>query len=265
MGRFSGETTWITGASSGIGRALALRMADEGGRLLLSGRREDALREVARACGGEARAAVLPFDLAEVDRLGERVAAARELVGPIDRIVHSGGVSQRSLAVETELSVDRRLMEVDYFGTVALTKELLPGMLERGRGHVVVVSSVLGLIHAPQRSGYSAAKHALHGYFGALRSELHGSGVDITVICPGYVHTDVSRNALTADGSPQGTMDRATRGGLDVDDCARAMARAIARRREEVVIAGPKEHFAVVVHRLWPQLFRYLIRRVAST
>lgn len=263
MGRFDGETTWITGASSGIGRALALQMAGEGGRLLLSGRREQALAEVATACGEGC--AVLPFDLAESDAFGEVVAQAHELVGPIDRIVHSGGVSQRSIAAETDLAVDRRLMEVDHFGTVALTKELLPHFLERGNGHVVVVSSVLGLIHAPLRSGYAAAKHALHGYFGSLRAELHGTGIDISIICPGYVHTDISRNALTADGSPQGTMDRATRGGLDADECARKMASAIVARREEVVIAGAKENFAVLLHRLWPGLFRYLVRRVAST
>lgn len=259
-----GEVIWITGASSGIGEALAHLLARRGARLILSSRREEALRRVRDACAHPERHLVLPLDLGEPETLEAAAARALAHAGRIDVIVHNGGVSQRSRAEETALEVDRRVMEVDYFGAVALTKALLPSMLERGSGRIVVVSSLVGKIATPLRSGYSAAKHALHGFFDSLRAEVHDRGVRVTLVCPGFIRTRLSFDALTGDGTPQGTLDRAQAEGMSPETCARRIARALDRGRDEVLIGG-KEIWAVRLERLFPALFRHLIRRVRVT
>ncbi len=255
---------WITGASSGIGEALAYELADRGARLVLSSRRDEELERVRAACEHPERHDVVTLDLADSESL---VAATREVLerhGHVDVMVHNGGVSQRSLARETDMAVVRRLMEIDYFGTVALTRALLPSMRQRGEGRFVVVSSLVGKVGTPLRSGYSAAKHALHGYFEALRAEEHGSGVRVTMACPGFIRTRVSYNALTADGTPQDTMDRAQEKGMSPEECARKIARAIEKGRAEVLVGG-WEKVAVWAWRFCPPLYRFLIRRMKVT
>ncbi|HRI10109.1 MAG TPA: SDR family NAD(P)-dependent oxidoreductase, partial [Nannocystaceae bacterium] len=184
--------------------------------------------------------------------------------GPVDVLVNNAGLSQRSLALDTDLEVDRRLMTINYLGTVALTKAALPAMIERRAGQVVVVTSLVGKIGSPLRSGYAASKHALHGFFESLRAELHGSGVGVTMVLPGYIRTELPMHALVGDGSAQGRMDRAQLEGMAAERCARKIARAIARRRAEVVIGG-REVAGVYVHRLFPALFRWLLPRVRVT
>ena len=259
-----GEVIWITGASSGIGEALAHLFDRRGARLVLSSRREDELRRVRDRCAHPERHLVLPLDLGEPESLEAAAARALEHFGQVDVMVHNGGLSQRSRAEETALAVDRRIMEVDYFGAVALTKALLPSMLGRGSGRIVVVSSLVGKIGTPLRSGYSAAKHALHGFFDSLRAEVHDRGVRVTLVCPGFIRTEVSIHALTGDGTPQGTLDRAQAEGMSPETCAEKMARALDRGRDEVLIGG-KEVWAVRLNRLAPALFRHLIRRVRVT
>lgn len=258
MARFEGKVVWITGASSGIGEACARAFAREGARLVLSARRRDELERVAERCGGGAR--ILPLDLAE---LGRSEARAREVVaeaGVIDVMVHNGGVSQRSRAIDTALDVDRRLFDVNYFGTVSLTKALLPGMVARHAGHFVVVTSLTGMIGTPLRSSYAASKHALHGFFDSLRAEHHRDGIAVTLVCPGFVQTDVSRNALTGDGSAQGTMDDATAKGITPDACAEGLVEATALRREELYVGG-RERLGVYLKRYAPTLFSRVLRR----
>lgn len=179
-------------------------------------------------------------------------------------MIHNGGVSQRSLARDTTLEVDRKIMETDYFGAVTLTKALLPSMRERGRGRFVVISSLVGKIGSPMRSGYAAAKHALHGFFESLRAEEHDAGIRVTMVCPGFVRTDVSVNALTGDGRPQGTMDRGQARGMSSDECARRIADAVRNDRDEIVIGG-KERFAVLLWRLLPSAYRRVVRRARVT
>lgn len=258
------EIVWITGASSGIGEALAHALDRRGARLVLSSRREEALRRVRDACRHPDRHLVVPLDLAEPESLREAARRVLDEHGAVDVMVHNGGLSQRGLAEETDLAVDRRILEVDYLGAVALTKALLPSMLERGRGRFVVISSLVGKIGTPLRSGYSAAKHALHGFFDSLRAEVHDRGIRVTLVCPGFIRTQVSVNALTADGAPQGTMDRAQARGMGAEACARRIVRAVDRGRDEVLIGG-KEVWAVHLARLAPGLFRRLIRRVRVT
>ncbi len=260
---FQGKTVWITGASSGIGEALAEAFAEKGARLILSARRAEKLRTVRERCQNGQRHRVLPLDLAAPASLEDAAAEALS-AGPVDVLVHNGGISQRALAQDTSLEVDRRIMEVNYFGAVALTKAVLPSMLERGSGHLVVVTSLVGKFGTPQRSAYAASKHALHGFFDALRAEVHASGLRVTLACPGFVRTPLPVHALTGDGTPQGRMDRAQEEGLDPKRCARAILRAVAQSKDEAYIGG-RETWGVYLKRFSPRLFNAVIRRTRVT
>jgi len=259
-----GKVVWITGASSGIGAALARRMAAKGARLVLSARREEKLAEVRAGCENPEAHFVMPLDLTDPEGLEYAAERVLEHFGHVDVMVHNGGVSQRGLARETELAVDRKLMQTDYFGAVALTKALLPSMRQRGEGRFVVISSLVGKFGTPRRSGYSAAKHALHGFFESLAAEEHAAGLRVTMVCPGFIRTQLTYHALMADGSPQGSMDRAQAAGMSPDDCARRIVRAVERERREVLVGG-RERWAVLLKRLAPGLFARLIRRVRVT
>ncbi len=260
----AGKTVWITGASSGIGEALAYELAARGARLVLSARRGAELERVRAACARPDDHLVVPLDLADPATLEAAAREVLERLGPPDVMVHNGGVSQRARAEDTDMAVVRRLLEVDFFGTVALTLHLLPAMVARGSGRLVVVSSLVGKIGTPLRSGYSAAKHALHGWFDSLRAEVHDRGVRVTIVCPGFVRTPLPIHALTGDGTPQGSMDRAQRRGLDPALVARRIARALERGEDELLIAG-KERLAVHLARFFPGLFRKLIRKARVT
>ena len=258
------KVVWVTGASSGIGEALARQLGRRGAQLVLSARRADRLETLRQKIGQPERHAVVPLDLADTAAIPAAGEAALAHAGRIDVMVHNAGISQRSLAVDTALEVDRRLLEVNFFGTVALTKALLPAMLAAGGGRFVVVTSLVGKIGTPVRSGYAASKHALHGFFDSLRAELWDQGIRVTLICPGFIKTELPLHALTGDGSPQGTMDRAQREGYPAERCAARIIRAIERDREEVLIGG-KEIYAVHLKRFLPGLFSRLIRRVRVT
>jgi dehydrogenase/reductase SDR family protein 7B len=261
---WDGKVVWITGASSGIGEALAHAFARRGARLVLSARNEERLLAVQAACNHPERHTVLPLDLADEATLAPAVAAALSRCGQVDVLVHNGGVSQRSLVKNTAVAVDRRIVETNFFGAVILTKALLPSMLARKSGRFVVISSLVGKFGTPLRSGYSASKHALHGFFESLRAETWRDGLRVTLVCPGFIRTAVSLNALTGDGSPQGTLDRAQERGMTPEVCAERIVRAVERGKDEVLVGG-SERFAVYFKRFFPGLFSRLIRRVRVT
>ena len=260
------KTVWITGASSGIGRAAANRWAELGARVILSSRKEEALQEVANQWTEAQRSQsfILPLDLSQSEQLPGKVAEALRWAGTIEVMVHCGGISQRSTVLETNLDVDRRVMEVDYFGTLALTKALLPHFVERKAGQFVVVTSLMGLFSSPLRSGYCGAKHALHGFFESLRAEHHDDGIGVTMVCPGFIHTSISMNAVVGDGSQQGTMDAKTGAGLSPEECAAKMIRAVERRKPEVLI-GRFEIVGAYLKRYAPGLMRRIVRKAAVT
>jgi short-subunit dehydrogenase len=267
MAYFTNKVIWITGASSGIGEALVYTLAHKKGvKLILSSRRKEELERVKGNCPPSVHAnlRVLPLDLAQSDTLKLEVEAAVQFFGQVDILINNGGISQRSLAKDTLLSVDRQVMEIDYFGTIALTKYLLPYFLKRKAGHFVTVSSVMGIIGTPYRSGYSAAKHALHGFFDSLRAELwkEGKSIYVTLICPGWIHTNVTINALTGDGSKLNKMDKTTEHGLTPQLCAEKIIQAIQKRREEVYIGGMKEVFGVYLKRFFPVMFSRAVRKM---
>lgn len=251
------KVVWITGASSGIGKELALQYAASGAVVVLSARNRAKLQEVAEQCKN---AFVLPLDLADSVNFNALVQQVVAQFGHIDILVNNGGNSQRATADDTDIEVARQLMEINYFGPVALTKAVLPIMKKQGSGHIVVVSSIAGKFGFYLRSSYSAAKHALHGFFDSLRLEEERNGIKVTIVCPGKIQTNMSVNALKADGSKHAIMDRSQGEGMPAAECARKMIVAINQNKEEVLIGG-KETLAVKIRRLSPKLFGKIIRK----
>lgn len=258
--KFSGQVVWITGASSGIGEAAARAFAREGARLVLSSRRPVELERVRRACARPDEHVIVPLDLSRGETFPAAVAEVLARCGRIDVLLNNAGVSQRALAADAEPAVERALMEVDYFGPVALTKAVLPAMRARRAGRIVVVSSVMGYVGTPGRSTYAAAKHALHGYFDSLRAEVWREGIGVTLACPGYVKTAVSDNALGPRGNKHGQTDGTHQSGISAEHCATAIVRAVACGREEIYIG--REAYAIYVKRFLPWLFSRIVRRM---
>jgi short-subunit dehydrogenase len=241
---FKGKTVWITGASSGIGEALAHGLAKRGARIVLSGRRVDALERVAKAL--DAETLVLPFEATDYDALPAVVAKAEAWTGGIDLLINNAGVSQRSLALDTKFDVYRTLMEVDFFAPLRLTQLVLPGMVERKSGAIAVVSSVAGKVGAPIRTGYCAAKHAVVGYFEALRAEVEiAYGISVHVILPGSVKTGVSVNSLTGDGTRRGKNDVNIENGMEPDRAAEIILDGIAAGARDIPVAEGMELMAL--------------------
>jgi short-subunit dehydrogenase len=262
---FTNKVVWITGASSGIGKALAIELSKQGAKLILSARNTEKLEAVKQLCATIDSVKVLPLDLEDYLSLENKVEEAINWFGRIDILVNNGGVSQRSLASETSIAVDKRIMDINYLGTVALTKAVLPHFIKNKKGQFVVTTSIVGKIGTPLRSSYAASKHALHGFFDCLRAENHKHNISVTLVCPGFVNTNVSINALTGDGSPQNKMDTATQNGIAPDRFAKIMTKAIAKKKEEVYIAGAKEKLGVYAKRFYPKLLSKMIRRLSVT
>ena len=260
MRRYEDTTIWITGASSGIGEALAYALSREGAQLILSARRTAELERVRLACMYPEKIKVLPLDLAQQDQTQRLTETAWSLFGGIDILINNAGLSQRSLIIDTEFSVYRRMMEINYLGTIALTKSVLPRFIKAGGGHFVTVTSLMGRFGSPYRSGYCAAKHALHGFFDVLRMEHEKDGIAVSLICPGFVQTDVARNAITADGSPQKTNDDATAKGLSPEVFVRKMIRAMKRKKYEAYI-GRGEVKGIYLKRFFPKLLHKVVMR----
>jgi len=262
---FENKVFWITGASSGIGKSLAIELSNYNVNLILSSRNEKTLEEVKKLCKDPSKIKVLPLDLEDYSKMDTKVKEAISYFGKIDVLVNNGGISQRSLVKDTDISVDKRLMDINYLGTVALSKALLPYFIKHQSGHFVVTTSIVGKIGTPLRSTYAATKHALHGFFDSLRAEHFKDNISVTLVCPGFVTTNVSKNALTGDGSPQNTMDTATANGIHPNEFAKQMLKAIRNKREEVYIAGVKEKLGVYTKRFFPKLLSKMIRKLSVT
>ena len=244
------QVWWITGASSGIGAALARALAARGARLILSGRNVAALEEVAADCG--AATMLLPFEATDYDALADVAEQAWGWCGRVDALVNNAGISQRSLAVETDFSVYERILAVDLLAPIALTQQLLPRMIAAGGGRIVGISSVAGIAGVPLRSAYSAAKHGIIGYHDALRAENEHLGLKVLVVAPGSVRTNVSRNALNADGSVRGTSDAAIENGLSPDVAAAEILAAVDAGTRELILAEGAEAALAALRRTDP-------------
>jgi len=258
---FQERRVWITGASSGIGEALARAFHQAGAKLILSARREDELKRVQEACGGEPSTRVLPLDVTSADELSEKTHQALGMFAGIDILVLNAGITQRSRTRETDESVYRRLMEVNFFAPEAMARAVLPSMLEQKSGHLVVISSVAGKFGVPMRSGYCATKFALHGFFEALRAEEERNGIHVTLVCPGYIRTEISLSALRGDGRQHAKMDSELAKGMPADECARRILRGVAGQKNEIVVAAPREKVLVYIKRFFPDLLARMTGR----
>jgi dehydrogenase/reductase SDR family member 7B len=261
----TGKTAWITGASSGIGEAMAKAFVADGGYAILSGRNVAELDRVKAESAAPDRCHVLPFDTMDFAMLPDRVSSAIAWRGGVDILVNNAGISQRSLAVETDFSVYDRIIGVDLLAPIALTQLILPHMVGRGSGQLIMISSVAGKAGVPMRTAYCAAKHGLIGYSDALRTEVAGQGISVLVVAPGSVRTNVSRNALNADGSTRGASDAAIDNGIDPDEVARLIWEAVASGKREIVIAEGMEANIPVLRAQEPEkLFDMMEAMVAS-
>jgi dehydrogenase/reductase SDR family member 7B len=259
---YANKVVWITGASSGIGEALAYEFAKAGARLILSGRNIKELERVGSACTESgAESFVCPLDLSVPPSIMQALEQVNSRFGRVDYLVNNGGISQRSTILETSIEVDRRIMEVNYFGSITITKAVLPIMIKNGGGHIIIISSIVGKFSVPVRSAYCASKHALHGFFDTLRLELADKNVKVTIVCPGRIHTNVSINALEGDGKQHGIMDAGQEKGMPVKKCAKKIMRAIHNKRREIHI-GFAESSLAEVRRFWPWLFFWIAKRV---
>ncbi|MEH6304437.1 SDR family oxidoreductase [Olivibacter sp. CPCC 100613] len=252
---------WIIGASSGIGEGLAKYYASIGAKLILSARSKDRLYQVKTSCKGNPMSVhVLPLDLEDKASLSEKAREALRIFGRIDTLIHSAGITQRALAIETNLSVAQKIMDVNYWGPVAITQAILPSMQQLGQGHLVVISSLMGKIGTRFRSSYAASKHALHGYFESLRPEIYDDNIHISIVCPGFVNTTLGEKALKGNGEKYQKKDEVHARAMSVPQFVKRLIPHLNKQKEEIFIAG-SEIKAIWASKFLPgKLFRKKIR-----
>lgn len=258
--KFKDLTIWITGASSGLGEALSIAFAKKGATIILSGRDKDKLKQVKDQCKNSKNHHIVPFDVSDAKAAKAAYESAINKAGKIDWLINNAGISQRSLIMETSEEVERQIMEVDYFAQTRLTRLVLPDMLAQGGGKIIMISSIAGLVGTQYRGAYSAAKAAIHLWANSLRAELYDQGIEVATIFPGFIQTNVSINALTGDGSAQGTMDEATSKGLTATAFAKQVVKALSKDKEYIIVGGKQEIMATRVNRLSPPKLYKLIR-----
>lgn len=254
------KKVWITGASSGIGEALAYEYANAGAIVLLSARSVGELNRVKSACKNPEKHHVIPLDLGQYHNLEERAETVWDEYGPIDILIHNGGQGQYYLVQDSSFEVDKKIMDVNFLGTIALNRPILKKMLQRQSGQIAVVSSLTGLFGLQGKAAYSASKHALKGYFESLRNELYRTNIQITLIYPGYIKTNLTRNALIATGVAYGNDSRKI--GISPKDCAERIVKAIEHKKAVLIVAGARERFGVFLWRFLPCLFRLISPRM---
>lgn len=261
MQSLQNKVIWITGASSGIGEALVQACAKQKAIIILSARRENELKRVALEAGlNESNSMILPFDLADTSRAEDYVKHIIKTFGKIDILINNGGQSQRSESIDISNETERKLFEINYFSAAHLSKAVLPHMIKNKSGKIVVVSSIAGKFGFYLRSTYSAAKHALHGYFESVRLEVEKHGVSVLLVCPGKVKTNVSLNAQSGDAAAHNLMDPSHENAMSAEECARQIIQGILKNKEEIFIGG-KELLAVKIKRFFPKLFGRIIRK----
>ena len=261
---FQGKTVWLTGASSGIGKSLAVELAKHGAFLILTARNMQKLEELRHSLHNKNDHIVLACDLSKENEIESAWNFLQDKEVVIDVLISNAGCSQRSLATETNVETSRYLMEVNFFAPLKLMTYVLPTMIENNSGHMIVVSSLMGKIATPMRSSYAAAKHALVGYFESLLTEHYNSPIKFTMINPGFIDTNMSRNSLRGDGSVSNDISMSRKKVTSADACAKKIISASSRGSREVYIGGPEIYIALV-KRIFPNLFFKLITRVSAT
>lgn len=267
MNYFQQKTVWITGASSGIGEYLAYEFAKDGANLILSSRRKEELERVKEKCNSynnSIAVSIYQLDLSKHEELPEIAKTVLESNPKIDVLINNGGISQRSLTRETVASIDKKIMDINFFGTVMLTKAVLPAMLKNGSGHIAAVSSIVGKFGFPLRSAYSASKHALHGFFESLYAEEAKNNIKVTLIVPGRIKTNISVNAISKDGVSHGKMDEGQDQGMLPDVCAKKILNGLRKNKREILV-GKKELIMVQIKKFLPSLYYKMAQKVSAT
>ncbi len=260
-----GKIIWITGASGGIGRAVAIAMSSYNTRLIISARRVKELAEVREICESRgSECLVCPLDLACEENIDKAVSLVLEKFGRVDILISNAGMSQRSMCYETDFQVYRRIMEVNFFGNIRLTQKLLPVMIEQGSGYLLSVGSIVSKFGFPLRSAYSASKHALIGYYETLYFELKPKNIKVSVVLPGRIKTDVSFNALTKDGTPYNKMDDGQASGMSAEQCVEKIIKCIKKEKKEMLI-GRREVLIVYLKQFFPRIFNMIVNKIKST
>jgi dehydrogenase/reductase SDR family protein 7 len=266
---FNDQVIWITGASSGIGEALVKAFAAAGARLVLSARNADELARVRQECieagAAAANLLVVPLDVIDYAAMPGAVSAILERFSRIDMLINNAGVSQRSFCVDTDMEVYSRLLEINVLGQIAMTKQVLPVMVKQGSGHIVATASVAGKVGVPLRTGYCASKHAVMGFFDALRTEVAYLDIRVSTVVPGFIRTNVSTNALTGTGEATGKLDEDIAAGMDVTQCAQVILDGLAAGTEEIAVGDGPEMTLLDLKRQDPDAtFRALEARAAQ-
>ncbi len=262
---FQNKTIWITGASSGIGEALALEWASYKTKLILSGRNIEKLNLVKKNCEQKgAHCLVVSLDLTDQKSITKASKEVFTHHKSVDILVNNGGISQRSMAIETPIEVDRKVFDTNFFGAIALTKEVLPKMVKKGGGHIVVISSVVGKFGFPLRTAYSASKQALQGYFDSLRAEMTPDNIKVTMVSPGRIYTNISVNAIDKDGAKHGVMDTGQANGMPADVCAKKIIRAVRKKKKDILV-GRLELLMVFFRKYLPVLYYRMASNVKPT
>lgn len=265
MGFYRHKVVWITGASSGIGFWLAKLLHEQGARLVLTSSGHEKLKKAVESIAtAEHEIKLLPGDLSKPEVAKRLATEAIEFYGKIDVLILNAGKSQRGFAAETKELVDREIMELDYFSNILIVKKLIGNMKKNGGGHIAVTSSITGKFGFPLRSAYAAAKHALHGFFESLSLEERKNNIFVTIVCPGRIKTEISLNALLADGRPYSKMDQGQDKGMPAKLCAQKYLSAIEQKKREVYI-GRKEILMVYIKRFFPSLFFSWAQKIKST
>jgi len=258
------ELIWITGASSGIGEALAYAYAKKGARIIISARRREELERVKSNCiGDKANVFILPIDLEYAQQAPRWYEEVKQLAGVPDILINNGGIGHLGAALDMSETVERKVMEINFWGQVGLSKAVLPDMLNRGSGKIVVLSSMIGHYGSANLAAYAASKHALLGYFESLREELRGKGVGFLLVSPGFVNTNVTLKSLLPDGSIYNTNSIAQERGMNPEIFAEKLVRAISTKKNYAYIGG-YELLALPLKKVWPALFYRLYRWMAN-
>lgn len=261
MNNLTNKVIWITGASSGIGEALVYECAKHNAIIVLSSRREAELVRVAKTANlTSSNSLIIPFDLADTSKAKDYTQQIISTFGRIDILINNGGQSQRAEAIETTSETERLLFEINYFSAINLSKAVLPYMLKSKNGKIVVISSISGKFGFYLRSSYSAAKHALHGYFESLRLEVEKKNVRVLIVCPGKIKTNVSLNAIGSFGNSHNKMDQSHENAISAKECAKQIIDGILNNKEEIFVGG-KELLIVKIKRFLPKLFGKIIRK----
>ena len=236
MNYFDKKVIWITGASSGIGKELAIQLSKLGAVLVLTARRENELEKVKQLCGNS-EVHLFPYDLENLENIPELYSSVIKAVNGIDILINNAGISAWSSVNETDLEVYKRVMNLDYFSVVSLTKSVLPDMIKKKSGQIVTNTSLMGKFSSKKRSVYASAKHALHGFIDALRAEVYEHNIKVNTVAPGYVNTEVGIKALVENGTSYGKNDRGHDSkGMLVEKAATIIINAIQKNKREVLV-----------------------------